>query len=80
MKKPLLKLLVAILVLVAIVIAFFADSPKQQIVREAYIYGYPLVTMVNYAGWSIGRPSNSRSADEQPVMNRQKPTNRRQIQ
>ena len=45
MKKKLLTLLVAVLALVAIAIIFFRSDPKQQIAREAYIYGYPLVTM-----------------------------------
>ncbi len=45
MKKKLLIVLVAVLALVAIAVIFFRSDPKQQIVREAYIYGYPLVTM-----------------------------------
>ena len=48
MKKILVKLLIlliAVVVLIAILIVFFRASPKEQIVREAYIYGYPLVTM-----------------------------------
>ena len=45
MKKKLLILLVAVLALVAIAAVYFRSDPKQQIVREAYIYGYPLVTM-----------------------------------
>jgi hypothetical protein len=40
-----IKYLAAAAALVAIAIAFFAKSPKQEIVREAYLYGYPLVTM-----------------------------------
>jgi len=40
-----IKYIAAAVVLIAIVIAFFAASPKQNIVRDAYIYGYPLVTM-----------------------------------
>src|SRR5512136_468230 len=40
-----IKYIVAAVALIAIVIAFFAVSPKQKIVREAYTYGYPLVTM-----------------------------------
>jgi hypothetical protein len=45
MKKTLLKLFVAVLALIAIAVIFFSCNPKQKIVREAYIYGYPLVTM-----------------------------------
>ena len=45
MKRKALKLLVAALVVVAIAFLFFKGDPKQQITREAYIYGYPLVTM-----------------------------------
>jgi hypothetical protein len=45
MKKKLLIALVAVLALVAIAIVFFRSDPRQQIAREAYIYGYPLVTM-----------------------------------
>ena len=44
MKKRLI-LLVAALALAAIAVVYFHSDPKQQIVREAYIYGYPLVTM-----------------------------------
>ena len=33
------------LALIAIAIIYFTANPKQKIVREAYIYGYPLVTM-----------------------------------
>jgi len=45
MKKKLLIALVAVLALVAIATIFFRSDPRQQITREAYIYGYPLVTM-----------------------------------
>jgi hypothetical protein len=45
MKTKLLVILVAIVALVAIAVIFFSGSPKQKIVREAYTYGYPLVTM-----------------------------------
>ncbi len=45
MKKKLLILLVAALALVAIAVVYFRSDPRQQIAREAYIYGYPLVTM-----------------------------------
>ena len=45
MKKKIAVVPIAVLALVAIAIAYFTGSPKQKIVREAYIYGYPLVTM-----------------------------------
>jgi hypothetical protein len=45
MKRTLLKLLIAVLALIAVAVLFLSGSPKQKIVREAYIYGYPLVTM-----------------------------------
>ena len=45
MKKKLLIPLVAVLALVAIAAVYFRSDPRQQIAREAYIYGYPLVTM-----------------------------------
>ena len=45
MKKKLLILLIAALALIAIATIFFKANPKQQIAREAYTYGYPLVTM-----------------------------------
>jgi hypothetical protein len=45
MKKTLLKFLVAAVALVAIALIYFRSDPSQQIVRQAYIYGYPLVTM-----------------------------------
>ncbi len=45
MKKKLLIALVAILALVAIAVVYFRSDPRQQIAREAYTYGYPLVTM-----------------------------------
>jgi hypothetical protein len=38
-------LFLAALALIAIAIIVFTANPKQKIVREAYIYGYPLVTM-----------------------------------
>jgi hypothetical protein len=37
--------LLCVLALIAIAIISFTSNPKQKIVREAYIYGYPLVTM-----------------------------------
>ena len=37
--------LLCALALIAIAIISFTANPKQKIVREAYIYGYPLVTM-----------------------------------
>lgn len=39
------KLIVGLLILITIVVLFFKEDPKQQVMREAYIYGYPLVTM-----------------------------------
>ncbi len=45
MKKILLIILVAILGIVGLVVVVFKANPKHEIVREAYIYGYPLVTM-----------------------------------
>jgi hypothetical protein len=45
MRKKLLKVLIAVLALISIAVIFFTANPKQKIVREAYIYGYPLVTM-----------------------------------
>ena len=45
MKRKITIGLVAVLALVAIAIALFTGNPKQKIVREAYVYGYPLVTM-----------------------------------
>jgi hypothetical protein len=45
MKKKLLIGLVAVLALVAIAVVYFRSDPRQQIVRETYTYGYPLVTM-----------------------------------
>ena len=45
MKKKLLIALAVILALVAITVIYFRSDPRQQIAREAYTYGYPLVTM-----------------------------------
>jgi hypothetical protein len=45
MKGKLLILLAAAVALIAMAAIFFRSDPRQQIVREAYIYGYPLVTM-----------------------------------
>jgi hypothetical protein len=45
MNKTWLKLLIAALVATAVLIILLCGNPKQKIVREAYIYGYPLVTM-----------------------------------
>ena len=42
--RRLLMVAVAVVV-IAIAIALFTGNPKHKIVREAYIYGYPLVTM-----------------------------------
>ena len=39
------KLIVGLLILVTVIVLFFKEDPKQQIMREAFIYGYPLVTM-----------------------------------
>ena len=44
MKKNLAKFFIAALVLITIAVIFFTRSPEQKIVRDAYIYGYPLVT------------------------------------
>lgn len=47
MKKTYRRLLIVAVpvIAIAIVIAIFTGNPKHEIVREAYIYGYPLVTM-----------------------------------
>jgi hypothetical protein len=48
MKKKYRKLLIVAavaLIAIAVAIALFTRNPKHKIVREAYIYGYPLVTM-----------------------------------
>jgi hypothetical protein len=45
MKKHIVKLLIGVAALIAIGVVYFGGNPKQKIVREAYIYGYPLVTM-----------------------------------
>ncbi len=44
MKQTLLRVLVAGLALIAIAVLVFKANPKHEIVRDAYIYGYPLVT------------------------------------
>jgi hypothetical protein len=45
MKKNYRKFLIAAVALIAIAIALLTGNPKHKIVREAYLYGYPLVTM-----------------------------------
>ena len=45
MKKTIGKIIVATMAVIAIVVQVFSANPKHEIVREAYIYGYPLVTM-----------------------------------
>ena len=45
MRKHYGKFLIAALVLIATPVIFFTGNPKQMIVRDAYICGYPLVTM-----------------------------------
>ncbi len=45
MKKALVIAGIVALLLIGLAVVYFAADPKQQIVREAYIYGYPLVTM-----------------------------------
>ncbi|MFZ4655267.1 MAG: hypothetical protein ACOYLM_13030 [Methylococcaceae bacterium] len=40
----LLKCISGVLVLIAIALTLSGGSAKQEIVRDAYIYGYPLVT------------------------------------
>ena len=42
MKRKIALVLIALLALIAIAIVLFTGIPKQKIVREAYIYGYPL--------------------------------------
>jgi len=44
-KRKTAALFLAALALIAIAIIVFTANPKHKIVREAYIYGYPLVTM-----------------------------------
>lgn len=44
-KKVLLGILFSTLGLVILAVVFLKFSPKQEIVREAFIYGYPLITM-----------------------------------
>ena len=39
------KLLIGLAILIILLTLFFKEDPKQQIIRETYIYGYPLVTM-----------------------------------
>lgn len=45
MKKIIFIILGVILAIITIVVIFLKENPKQAIVREAFIYGYPLVTM-----------------------------------
>ena len=45
MKKNHVIILIAALAFVGIGILLFSANPKQKVAREAYIYGYPLVTM-----------------------------------
>ena len=45
MKKILIGLLIGIVVFIAIAVLVLKGNPKHEIVRDAYIYGYPLVTM-----------------------------------
>ena len=45
MKKILLLSVAVVVALVALAVVFFRIDSRQQIVREAYTYGYPLVTM-----------------------------------
>lgn len=45
MKKILLIMLIGVVAFIAIAILVLKGNPKQEIVRDAYIYGYPLVTM-----------------------------------
>lgn len=45
MKKTLLVILVTLLLIIVLAVIFLKKSPNQEIVRDAYIYGYPLVTM-----------------------------------
>jgi hypothetical protein len=45
LKKKLLIFSLVVLAIIAVAVLFFLRDPRQEIVREAYIYGYPLVTM-----------------------------------
>jgi hypothetical protein len=45
MKKKLVTVLIVIVALIAIAVIVLTGNPKHEIVREAYVYGYPLVTM-----------------------------------
>jgi hypothetical protein len=45
MKKVLVGILLAILGLAALAVLVLKGNPKHDIVRDAYVYGYPLVTM-----------------------------------
>ena len=45
MKKALIIAGIVPLLLIGLAVVYFTADPKQEIVREAYIYGYPLVTM-----------------------------------
>ena len=56
MKKALVIAGIVALLLIGLAVVYFAADPKQEIVREAYIYGYPLVTMDMARG---RRPMNS---------------------
>ena len=43
--KKLLIIIGLIILLVLLFLVFLKKNPKHEIIRDAYIYGYPLVTM-----------------------------------
>ena len=45
MKKALIIAGIVALLIIGLAVVYFTADPKQEIVREAYIYGYPLITM-----------------------------------
>ncbi len=76
MKKKLLILLIAALALIAIATIFFKANPKQQIAREAYTYGYPLVTMemTRRVMSNVEKPEGTRAPMGQFVRMREYPS------
>lgn len=75
LKKNYGKLFIGLLVFIALVVLMYRANPKHKIVQEAYIYGYPLVTMdmVRMQETNVANPDGSRAPMGQMIKMRAYP-------
>lgn len=74
-KKTWVIIVLTFILLIIIIVVFFRTSPKQEIVRDAYIYAYPLVTMdmVRMQETNVGVPDEAHAPMGQMIKLRSYP-------